>query len=147
MTTGQFVYTAEGKIAKVFGPDDADALKTLSNFLSIRFFTADIRGFDITHRRICEDMGFELTVLPSIERYEWITANMKPTETAYMGDSYLDFYALRHVKLGIAPSNAHPLAKKAASVVTKSRGGEGAVAEACFLIAKKHRIKKSEFFS
>ena len=35
MTTGQFLYDNKGKKYKVFGPDDADALKLLRRFLEI----------------------------------------------------------------------------------------------------------------
>lgn len=36
LTTGQFFYSTEGKVYKVFGPDDNDALSLLSKFIDIR---------------------------------------------------------------------------------------------------------------
>ena len=37
MTSGQFFYSNQGKVMKVFGPDDHDALSLLKPFLEIRF--------------------------------------------------------------------------------------------------------------
>ena len=45
MTTGQFIYTKEGKQMKIFGPDDNDALGLLKPFIEIRFISADKKGF------------------------------------------------------------------------------------------------------
>ena len=35
MTTGQFIYTENGKAMKVFGPDDHDGLSLLKKFIDI----------------------------------------------------------------------------------------------------------------
>ena len=37
MTTGQFLYTADGKVMKVFGADDNDGLSLLKNHIEILF--------------------------------------------------------------------------------------------------------------
>ena len=58
MTTGQFFYTKQGKVMKVFGPDDHDALSLLKPFLEIKFLTGDKKGFKITQKRIVNDMKF-----------------------------------------------------------------------------------------
>ena len=39
MTTGQFLYSEDGKAYKIFGPHDADGLKILRNKLNILFHT------------------------------------------------------------------------------------------------------------
>ena len=43
MTNGQFIYTEKGKNAKIFGPDDHDALSILNDYIKIRFITGDKR--------------------------------------------------------------------------------------------------------
>jgi len=48
MTTGQFLYTSEGKVMKVFGADDNDGLSLLKAHLEIRFVTGDKKGFPIS---------------------------------------------------------------------------------------------------
>ena len=37
MTTGQFMYSKNGKIFKVFGPHDSDELKLIRNKIDISF--------------------------------------------------------------------------------------------------------------
>ena len=72
MTTGQFLYTKSGKTEKVFGPDDADALNILKNYMKIIFLSADKRGFEISKKRISQDMGFELYLVSSRSRLQWM---------------------------------------------------------------------------
>ena len=50
MTTGQFLYTADGKAMKVFGADDNDGLSLLKNYIEIRFVTGDKKGFPISKK-------------------------------------------------------------------------------------------------
>ena len=50
MTTGQFIYTKNGKIAKIFGPDDHDALSLIKEFVEVRFVTGDKKGFEISKK-------------------------------------------------------------------------------------------------
>ena len=52
MTTGQFLYSKDGKEMKIFGPDDNDALSMLKPFIEIRFLSADKKGFPISYKRI-----------------------------------------------------------------------------------------------
>ena len=60
MTTGQFFYTREGKTMKVFGPDDNDGLSLVKPYLDIRFVTGDKKGFNISKKRIVDDMKCKL---------------------------------------------------------------------------------------
>ncbi len=71
MTTGQFLYSEHGKIYKVFGPHDADGLKMLRGRLDIVFITADSRGLPITKKRIVDDMGYNLKLVPEEDREEF----------------------------------------------------------------------------
>jgi 3-deoxy-D-manno-octulosonate 8-phosphate phosphatase (KDO 8-P phosphatase) len=54
-----------------------------------------------------------------------------------MGDGIFDSKIFGWVAYGIAPADAFYPAKNKASFVTRARGGEGAVAEACIHIAEK----------
>ncbi|MFC1680194.1 HAD hydrolase family protein [Pseudomonadota bacterium] len=131
MTTGQFLYTREGKSMKVFGPDDNDGLSLLKPFIDIRFVTGDKKGYPISHKRIVEDMGYPLDVVSTIRRTEWIKEQHDLSRVVYMGDGIFDHYVMRHVAYAIAPSNADPLAKQHADYVTERAGGDRAVSEAC----------------
>jgi D-sedoheptulose 7-phosphate isomerase len=55
-------------------------------------------------------------------------------EMCYVGDGDRDAPALRHVGMGLAPSNATPAAKAAARRLLLKSGGNGAVAESYGLI-------------
>ena len=136
LTTGQFLYTAEGKSMKVFGPHDNDGLTLLKNKVKIKFITADKRGFSITKKRIVDDMGFELDLISEQERFEYIKQNFDLDELIYMGDGYHDVKILKACKFGIAPGSAGKEAKEAADFVTEAKAGEGAVLDACLEILK-----------
>lgn len=55
-------------------------------------------------------------------------------EIAYMGDDLPDLYIMRQVGLSIAVANATQLVLDAAKIITKNKGGYGAVREICELI-------------
>ena len=133
-TDGSFYYTEEGKIMKKFGPDDNDALSLLSKFITIEAISGDKRGFQITKKRIADDMGLSLTQVSTFKRVEWIKKRFNLKEVIYMGDGILDPLVFRKVGYSIAPANAFYTAKKEAIFTTNAVGGSGAVAEACIHI-------------
>jgi 3-deoxy-D-manno-octulosonate 8-phosphate phosphatase (KDO 8-P phosphatase) len=57
-------------------------------------------------------------------------------QVAYMGDDILDVPVLKRVGLPICVKNANPAVKKFAHLVTKAKGGEGAVREVVDVILK-----------
>jgi len=137
MTTGQFFYTESGKVMKVFGADDNDALSLLKRFLKIRFVTGDKRGLPISQKRIVDDMHYELDLVSTIKRIEWIKERYDPSRVIYMGDGVFDHYVFRKVGYSIAPANADSITKGYADYVTEKHGGNRAVAEACLHIMEK----------
>ncbi|MEK7148087.1 MAG: HAD hydrolase family protein [Patescibacteria group bacterium] len=139
-TTGQFLYTEEGKFAKIFGPHDNDGIKLLKDLINIQVISADKRGYDITKKRIVDDMGLKLDLVNEGERLEWLNKNFDLRESIFMGDSMHDAEIFGYMGYSIAPANAFYLARDKADFVTTHRSGEGAVAEACLHI-------KNKFFS
>ena len=142
LTTGQFLYTSQGKFSKIFGPHDNDGIKMIGVYLNIHAISADKRGFSITKKRINKDMGIQLSLVPEAERLSWLKKNFDLSQSIYMGDGIHDATIFEHVAYSIAPANAFYLAKDKAQFVTSHRSGEGAVAEACLHIIKKF-FKKS----
>lgn len=136
MTDGKFYYSAEGKVYKVFGADDADALGLLKKYIDIRFITADKKGFSISKKRIVEDMGYKLDLVSTISRIEWIKNNYNLENVIFMGDGIFDHYVMRKVGYSISPNNADKNTKLSAKYITKNSGGDRAVAEACLHILK-----------
>lgn len=137
MTTGHFLYSSEGKVMKIFGPDDNDGLALLREKIEIRFVTGDKKGFPISKRRIVDDMGYQLDVVSTVRRIEWIKQRYVPATVIYMGDGIFDHFVMREVGYAIAPKNADVNAKKHANYVTVRSGGDRAVAEACLHIMQK----------
>lgn len=140
MTDGQFHYTVDGKVAKIFGPEDSDALNLLKDNLKIHFVSGDKRGFQISKKRIVDDMHFPLDLVSTFDRVAWIEKEYTVADSIYMGDGIFDSIVFDKVGYGIAPANAFFKTKKYADFITNARGGEGAVAEACLHIMEKFFI-------
>ena len=122
---------------KVFGPDDNDGLSLLRDFLEVRFVTGDKKGFPISKKRIADDMGFELDLVSTIRRVDWIAERYPLQSVIYMGDGIFDHYVMQKVGYSIAPANSDRLAKLHASFVTERSGGDRAVAEASLHVLEK----------
>jgi 3-deoxy-D-manno-octulosonate 8-phosphate phosphatase (KDO 8-P phosphatase) len=137
LTTGQFFYTTDGKVMKVFGADDNDGLSLLKPHIQIRFVTGDKKGFDISKKRIVDDMGFELEIVSTIHRVDWIAERYPLESVIYMGDGIFDHYVMLKTGYSIAPANADKNAKAHASFITERSGGDRAVAEASLHILEK----------
>lgn len=137
LTDGQYHYTSEGKVMKIFGPDDNDALCLLKRYLQIHMISGDKRGFDITKKRVQEDMKFPLDLVSTFERVEWIKERYLLEDTIFMGDGIFDAIVFDKVAYSIAPANAFYTTKNKADFVTISKGGDKAVAEACLHIMEK----------
>ena len=136
-TDGKFYYTYEGKVAKIFGPEDHDALCLLKSKIYIHMVSGDKRGFAITKKRIVDDMHFPLDMVSTFDRVKWLEERFNLTETIYMGDGIFDPIVFNKVFYSIAPANAFFKTKEYADFITDAKGGEGAVAEACLHVMSK----------
>jgi len=137
MTDGAMHYSAEGKVMKVFGADDHDALTLLKPYLGIEFLSGDHRGFEITKRRIVDDMHMPLHLVSTVKRIEWIRQHWDPLAVIYMGDGIFDHYVFKHVGYAIAPADADAQTRRCAHYVTQRAGGDRAVAEAALHILER----------
>ena len=136
-TDGKIYYSEEGKLFKVFGPDDHDAIDLLKRLIEVIVISADEKGFAISKRRIELDLGLELFLVSSRERMQWISDRFKPSEVVYMGDGIFDDLVFKGVMYSIAPQNASKRIRELADYVCENRGSEGAVAEASLHVAMK----------
>ena len=144
LTSGEFLYSSDGKVMKIFGPDDNDALSLLKRYIEIRFITGDKKGFPISKKRIVDHMGFELDLVSTIHRIDWISERYNPQNVIYMGDGIFDHYVMTQVGYSLAPANADRNAKSKSCYVTERTGGDRAVAEACLhILAKKICYQRS----
>lgn len=136
LTDGGFYYTTEGKVMKKFGADDNDALSLLRPYMDIIFVTGDKRGFEISNKRIT-DMHFQLELVSTIKRIEWLKERYNPEEVVYMGDGIFDHYVMQEVGYSISTADGDSRAKKYADYITERKGGKRAVAEACLHLMEK----------
>lgn len=136
LTTGHFLYSSKGKLYKIFGKDDADGLSLIQKKLKIQFISGDKRGFEISKKRI-KDMKYDLELVSTINRIEWIKSKYDLSKTIYMGDGIFDHYVFKEVMYSISPNNGHKFAKDNANFITSASGGNGAIAEACLHILEK----------
>ena len=137
MTDGSYFYDESGKIMKKFGAHDHDGLKLVKDLFNISFITADKRGFEISKKRIVDDMGFQLNLVTESERFEYVIKNFDLNNLIFMGDGFYDAKVLKECFLGIAPKSANKHAIKNADYITESNGGYGAVFDACYYLKKK----------
>jgi 3-deoxy-D-manno-octulosonate 8-phosphate phosphatase (KDO 8-P phosphatase) len=131
LTDGKIYYNQNGKMFKVFGADDNEALAQLGKFIEIHVVTADIRGFHITAKRVIDDMNLKLDLVSAAERPDWIENMYSNKRCIYMGDGIYDWKVFQKVDYGIAPANAYDKTLQNANFVTLRKGAEGAVTEAC----------------
>jgi 3-deoxy-D-manno-octulosonate 8-phosphate phosphatase (KDO 8-P phosphatase) len=131
------LYDSKGMAYKMFGPDDHDALNMLRDKIKIFFITSNKRGFKISKRRVVDEMKFDLYLLPFPKRLDWLEKKLDLKKTIFMGDGILDYLTFREVGYSICPQNAFYKTRQEADFVTKSKGGERAVAEACIHILEK----------
>jgi 3-deoxy-D-manno-octulosonate 8-phosphate phosphatase (KDO 8-P phosphatase) len=143
LTDGRYIYTADGKVAKVFGPHDNDGVKLLkANGFDVVFISADKRGFPITHKRI-SDMKCQLHLVTESERVNWASAYIHENNyefSVFFGDGINDVPVKDVVDVFVAPANARREAKDVANYVTESIGGQGA-----FLDLAKYIVELSMF--
>ena len=137
LTDGKFIYTADGKVAKTFGPHDADGVKLLKSLgVDVIFISADKRGFPITKKRI-EDMKCEIYNISEADRLEWIKSKYEDYNyIIFFGDGIYDAKVADVVDAFIAPMNARPEAKDVATHVTDHCGGDGAFLDLALYVKK-----------
>lgn len=64
--------------------------------------------------------------------------NLQANEVAYIGDDVVDLPVIQDCGLGVAVQDAHPLVLEGADLITRTKGGYGAVREVCDLFLQCH---------
>lgn len=146
LTPGTFFYSKDGKVMKEFGSHDADALRLLiSAGVECIFVTADHRGEEITSLRI-RDMGANLRLMDSHGRRDLVSSLRSNFRVVFIGDSFTDVGALRMADVRIAPRGSLINVHIRGLISLKRKGGQGALAEAIFLIFGATLRKKEREF-
>ncbi len=137
LTDGTITYTPDGGESKGFNTQDGFGLRILQDAgVDVGLITARTseavtrRAHDLKLQYVFQGAGNKNTV------YEEILgkSGLRPLQTAYMGDDWLDLQLLNRVGFAIAPANAVAEVQQRVHYVTSHSGGRGAVREACELI-------------
>lgn len=144
VTDGTAALSDDHDVDKRFSFHDLDAVTQAREAgLTIAFITAeDNPSVDRIARRFKCDVvrkaaKDKLLALESLSK----DLQVPFEEVCYVGDGDRDASALRHVGLGLAPSNATPSAKAAARRILLKSGGNGAIAEAYAVIRQLHAFE------
>jgi len=125
LTDGCFIYTADGKMGKLFGAHDADGARLFRSIgIKIIAVTADNRGYHISQRRL-DDMGIQLHLVKEAGRAEAVAALADDKSYGFIGDGYYDIGPIRNAAIGYCPLSAPDVVKSNASHVLPVNGGSG----------------------
>lgn len=137
LTDGTLIYLAGGGEAKCFSTQDGLGLRVLQDSgVAVGVITA--RDSEMVARR-CKEMRFAHVYQGQFDKQKAFDeilkqTGLRPLQTAYMGDDWIDLPLLNKVGLALAPSNSAVEIKQRVHYITDRCGGHGAVREACDLI-------------
>ncbi len=139
MTDGRIIMDDAGLESKAFDVKDGQGLKMLMRSgVDVVLLTG--RRSRVVDRRAA-DLGIAEVhqgILNKVEAFTEILKcrQMKPEETACVGDDVVDIPMLRRAGFSFAVADAVPEVRRIVDHVTRRRGGRGAVREVCEVILK-----------
>ena len=139
LTDGSIILDNEGNEFKIFNVRDGHGIKML---VKAGIWVALITG---RHSKVVERRARELGITEVYQRCHIKTVafdhiiekyGLAEKEVAYVGDDIVDIPIFKRVGVPIAVSDAADEARDHAAVVTRHRGGRGAVREVCDFLLK-----------
>ena len=137
LTDGTLYYDQDGGEIKGFNTKDGFGLHLLRQAgLEVGIITARTsaalarRARDLGITRLHQGRRDKQTVFADILQ----ETGLRPVQTAYMGDDWLDLPILQQVGLSAAPADGVAEVRQRVHYVTSRAGGRGAVRELCDLI-------------
>ncbi len=137
LTDGTITYTHDGGESKGFNTQDGFGLRILQDAgVDVGLITARTseavtrRAADLKLKYVFQGAGRKNEVFEQILSQ----SGLRPLQTAYMGDDWLDLQLLARVGFAAAPCNAVPEVRQQVHYVASKNGGHGAVREICDLI-------------
>lgn len=139
LTDGSIPYTAAGEEIKTFHSRDGFGLNLVQK-IGVKVGLITARKSEALARR-AKDLSVAYLFQGARNKvavFKEIIAELEisPSETAYMGDDWLDLPLLNMVGLAATVADAVPEVRKIVDYVAESPGGRGAVREVCDLIIK-----------
>lgn len=141
LTGGELPYGVEGCTEKTFHVQDGGAIRRWHDAGGVTAIISGRHSPAVSRR--AEELGICLLAegvsdkLPAYEDFMRRTG-MRDEDICYVGDDLLDLPPMRRCGLPVAVANALPQVKRAAALVTRRRGGEGAVAEVVSRLLRLH---------
>jgi 3-deoxy-D-manno-octulosonate 8-phosphate phosphatase (KDO 8-P phosphatase) len=139
LTDGRIVYDSRGGDLRFFDVTDGIGVRALKKAgIPTILVTAKIsraimpRARDMGVAEVLSDILPKTRVLDAIREKYGVAEN----EMCFVGDDLLDLGIMKRVGCAVAVANACAEVKRAADLVTKRRGGRGAVREVAELILK-----------
>ncbi len=139
LTDGRIILDNEGNEFKSFHVRDGHGIKML---LKAGIHVAIVTG---RYSKVVERRAQELGIAEVFQRCREKAAvldllmrkyGLREKEVAYMGDDVVDIPVFKRVGISVAVNDATDAAKDYAEVITKNRGGGGAVREVCEFLLK-----------
>jgi 3-deoxy-D-manno-octulosonate 8-phosphate phosphatase (KDO 8-P phosphatase) len=139
LTDGSIIYSDSGEQIKSFNTQDGLGLKLLTGS-GIKVGIVTGRSSAALYHR-CNNLGIDLifdNVKDKAAALDTILSqtHIAAADTAFMGDDLIDIPVMRKVGLAICVPDAPREVKKCAHIVTKRKGGHGAVRDVCEKILK-----------
>lgn len=137
LTDGSITYSTDSGETKSFNTQDGLGIRLLQESgVAVGIITARTseavtrRAQDLHLHHIYQGQSDKLLVFEEILK----KTGLRPPQTAYMGDDWLDLPILNRVGFAAAPANAVPEVRQRVHYTAERSGGRGAVREVCDLI-------------
>jgi len=139
LTDGRLTYTDSGEQIKSFLSRDGLGIKLLmKNNIQVAIITGRTSGA-LVHR--CRNLGIDLLfdgIQDKAAAMDQISARtgISLSAMAFVGDDLIDLPAMTRAGVAVAVADAADEVKSRADIITRTRGGRGAVREICEAILK-----------
>ena len=141
LTNGSSIYTSDGKIAKIYGSYDTEAIKlAYENNWEILFVSNDSNGWDITKKRLDEykKRSWCNYQLASAQERKELVKDYKDKGyfVVFAGDSISDIEAGLESNLFCTTNNGFDEVKSECDFISSREGGNGGFASIIYYVDK-----------